>query len=153
MNEEQQPRLQLPDHTRIQLVAVVQAVIAVLVAFGAPISDQQSVALLALAGVLGTVLIGADASIRRERARNADKLYPQASLTRTEGPAGTQLTAELHGPVGPVDGSDDIDLDQEVVELLRRILRARDARPRSASAPRTARRERQPRRTATNHRR
>jgi hypothetical protein len=126
MDEEQQPRLHLPDHTRIQLVAVVQAVIAVAIAFGVPISEQQSVALLALAGVIGTVLIGADAAIRRERARNADKLRPQASVTATHGPAGTELKAEVHGALGHSDGDEELELDEQVVQLLRRILQVRD---------------------------
>lgn len=83
MQGSDQPTLSLPDHTRIQIVAVIQAMLATAVAFGVPISDDQSVALLALAAVLGTMLIGADAAIRRERARNADKLLPKASVERT----------------------------------------------------------------------
>src|SRR5262245_29751860 len=63
--------MKLPDTTKIQIVALLQAGLAVAIAFGAPISPEQSVALVALAGVLGTVLITADAAIRRERARNA----------------------------------------------------------------------------------
>ena len=93
-----QQALERPDYTRAQVVAVAQAAIAVGVAFGVPITDGQSVALVALAGVIGAVLIGADASIRRERARNADKLTPTASLTRTEGPGGVETTAELTTP-------------------------------------------------------
>src|SRR4051794_18896787 len=49
--DDTQPRdIQMPDHTRVQLAAVVQAVIAVAVAFGLPISDEQSIALIALSG-------------------------------------------------------------------------------------------------------
>jgi len=75
--------MKLPDTTRIQLIALAQAALAVAIAFGVPISQEQSVALVALAGVLGTVLITADASIRRERARNADKLRPVAQISGT----------------------------------------------------------------------
>jgi hypothetical protein len=123
-NETGEPRLAAPDHTRIQIAAVVQAVIAVAVAFGVDISDEQSVALIALAGVLGTVLIGADAAIRRERARNADKLRPQAAVTATQTPAGTQVEAQVTGPVDQLKGEES-ELDEAVVELLRRILEAR----------------------------
>jgi hypothetical protein len=151
MNEDTQPKLGLPDHTRIQLVAVVQAIIAVAVAFGAPISDQQSVALLALAGVLGTVLIGADASIRRERARNADKLRPQFSVSTTEGPAGREVTTEFHAPLGGTEDSDEVDLDEQVVELLRRILRAREPQPAASST--APERKGRARRTATDGKR
>ena len=75
--------MKLPDTTRIQLIALAQAGLAVAIAFGVPISQEQSVALVALAGILGTVLITADASIRRERARNADKLRPVAQISGT----------------------------------------------------------------------
>ncbi len=61
--------IQTPDHTRLQVVAVGEAVIAAVVAFGVPITNQQSIALVALAGVIGAALVTADASIRRERAR------------------------------------------------------------------------------------
>lgn len=70
------PPIKLPDTTRAQIVALAQAGLAVAIAFGVPISDAQSVAVIALSTVLGTVLITADAAIRRERARNMDKLRP-----------------------------------------------------------------------------
>jgi hypothetical protein len=124
MNPEQ-PRFDAPDHTRAQLVALVQAVIAVLVAFGVDLSDEQSVALLALSGVIGTVLMGADAAIRRERARNADKLRPQGTIVATKGPEGSQVKATVHGPLGEGEGEDQ--LDEQVMELLRRILAARES--------------------------
>lgn len=59
--------MDMPDVTRAQLVAIVQAVLGVLIAFGAPITEQQSVAIIALAGVLGSVLIASDARIRVAR--------------------------------------------------------------------------------------
>lgn len=61
----------MPDLTRAQLVALVQAVLGVAIAFGAPITEQQSVAIIALTGVLGSVLIGADAKIRVARNHRA----------------------------------------------------------------------------------
>lgn len=133
-DDDAQPRLDAPDHTKIQVVAVIQAVIAVAIAFGVPISDEQSVALLALAGVLGTVLISADAAIRRERARNADKLRPQAALVATQTPQGTQVEARLTGPVDQLQGAA-TDLDADIVELLRRILSGRPAQPQGSEQP------------------
>ena len=122
MNE-QEPRLDAPDHTKIQLVAVVQAVVAVAVAFGVPITNEQSVALLALAGVLGSVLIGADAAIRRERARNADKLRPHTSVTATQTPAGTEYKTEMRLPLDGLEG-DPSALDEAVRAALARVLLA-----------------------------
>ncbi len=106
----------LPDATRVQMVALVQAVIAVVVAFGVPISDQQSVALIALAGVIGTVLIGSDAAIRRERARNADKLRPHARLTQTTVEGGTETVAKVDVPL---DAGNADDLNERLAELVR----------------------------------
>jgi hypothetical protein len=86
------PPIKLPDTTRAQIVALAQAGLAVAIAFGVPISDTQSVALVALSAVLGTVLITADASIRRERARNIDKLRP-----------GTQVSTVRHDVTATFD--------------------------------------------------
>lgn len=66
--------MSLPDVTPAQVVAIVQAVVGVAVAFGAPLSDVQSGTLLGLVGLIAAVLIPADASIRRKRAENADKI-------------------------------------------------------------------------------
>ena len=71
-----------PDVTRAQWISVAQAVIAVAVAFGAPITDQQSIALVALAAGLGSLLVVSDAAIRRERARNLDKITEAESRSR-----------------------------------------------------------------------
>jgi len=109
--------LSLPDATKVQVVAVVQAVLAVVVAFGVPVTDQQSVALIALAGVIGTVLIGADASIRRERARNAHKLRPRAQVTETSSEGGVERTATIDVPLP--QGTTTADFDDRVRELIR----------------------------------
>jgi hypothetical protein len=58
-----------PDITPAQIVALVQAVIAVLVSFSVPISDVQSAGLLALTTIVASVLIVGDAAIRRGRAK------------------------------------------------------------------------------------
>jgi hypothetical protein len=128
------PRIQTPDTTKIQIVAIAQAIIAVAIAFGAPISDKQSVALIALAGTLGTVLIGADAAIRRARAQNADKLIPTQTLSATTTVDGKQMTASLDVPVTSAsrNGSDSRDQLIELIKAwddLRTILLTPDAPP------------------------
>lgn len=60
-----------PSLTPAMIVAIVESVLAAVVAFGLDLTEAQSGALIGLAGVLAAVLIGADAGIRRERARNA----------------------------------------------------------------------------------
>lgn len=107
--------LQTPDHTRLQLVAVAQAVLAAVIAFGVPITDQQSIALVALAGVIATALVTADAAIRRERARNADKLRPGAAPT-------AEAAAE-----GSSEARDGAATYAHVMELLAAVEKIRDA--------------------------
>ena len=109
--------LQTPDHTRLQLVAVAQAVLAAVIAFGVPITDQQSIALVALAGVIATALVTADAAIRRERARNADKLRPQVGATPT---------AEDAAEVSP-EAQDGTATYAHLMELLAAVEKIRDA--------------------------
>jgi len=136
------PRIETPDHTRIQMVAIVQAVIAVAIAFGAPISDKQSVALIALAGTLGTVLIGADAAIRRARAQNADKLFPTRTLSSTTIVDGKQTTTSLDVPVTSAsrNGADSRDQLIELIKAwddLRTILMTPDSPQPQAQTPMT----------------
>ena len=122
MGDHGQPtQIQLPDHTRLQLVAVAQAVLAVVIAFGVPITDQQSIALIALAGVVATALVTADAAIRRERARNADKLRPQIDLTQTAEDAGRTA------PSIPRQGDVDAATYAHMMELLAAVEKIRDA--------------------------
>ena len=61
--------MKMPDVTPAQIVALAQAVAGVAVAFGLPLSEAQSVALIGLVGVIATVLFGADAKIRNGRAK------------------------------------------------------------------------------------
>ena len=121
--------LELPDATRMQVVALVQAAIAVAVAFGVPISDQQSVALIALAGVVATVLITADAAIRRERSRNAEKLRPRATISTTITPEGTETKATVSGALSAADGDD---FNQRVIEHYVRTILEREQERRTA---------------------
>lgn len=76
--------MQMPDVTKAQLIALVQAIIAVLVAFSVPISEIQSAALLGMTTVLATVLIAGDAAIRRGRAKIAEaKVFKELEMKRT----------------------------------------------------------------------
>lgn len=61
--------MKTPDITPAQVVALVQAVISVLVAFSVPVSDAQSAALLGLTTIVASILIVGDAVIRRGRAK------------------------------------------------------------------------------------
>lgn len=70
--------MEMPDITRLQVVAIVQAILAVLVSFGIDLTDRQETALLGLAGALAVVLPLSDAIIRNGRSR----IYA-ASVTRS----------------------------------------------------------------------
>ena len=59
----------MPDITKAQIVALVQAVLATLVAFGFDITKDQQDALLQLTGLIGVALVLADAHIRNGRAK------------------------------------------------------------------------------------
>lgn len=59
----------MPDITPAQLVAIVGAVIAVAVSFGANISREQQEAILGLTAAICAVLFAADAHVRSNRAR------------------------------------------------------------------------------------
>lgn len=59
-----------PDITKAQIVAVVQAVLAVIVAFGGHVSPAQAQALISLSTALAVALPIADAVIRHGRSRH-----------------------------------------------------------------------------------
>lgn len=61
--------MQTPDITKAQILALVQAVIAVAVAFGVSLTSEQQAAILGLAGAVAIVLPIADAIIRNGRSR------------------------------------------------------------------------------------
>jgi hypothetical protein len=65
--------LKTPDVTPAQIVTVVGAGIAMAVAFGAPVSKDQSDAIMDFVTVTGPVLLGADAIIRAARAKYLGK--------------------------------------------------------------------------------
>lgn len=60
--------MRTPDITPAQLLGIVAAAIALAVAFGAPITDAQSYAILGFVGTLAAVLFHSDAKIRHGRA-------------------------------------------------------------------------------------
>ena len=61
--------METPDITKAQVIALVQAVIALVVAFGIDLTDEQTTAIIGLAGALAIVLPLADAIIRNGRSR------------------------------------------------------------------------------------
>lgn len=63
--------MKMPDVTPAQIVALVGAIIAVAVAFGAPISDDQRDAILQLVGIVAPALVIGDAVIRNGRSKIA----------------------------------------------------------------------------------
>lgn len=85
--------MQTPDITRVQIVAVVGAILAVAAAFGLPVSVAQQHAILTLATVLAPVLIAADAVIRHGRASNASGVVAAASAAQVAPAAPADATA------------------------------------------------------------
>lgn len=79
-----------PSITPAQIVAIIQPVLAFLVAFGVPMSETQQSAVLGLAGTISTALIVADMFIRRARANNAEAIAQAkvavAQIEPTPGP-------------------------------------------------------------------
>ena len=60
-----------PDVTKAQIIAVLQPLITLAIAFGAPISAAQETAMIGAAGAISTALIVMDGLMRRARANNA----------------------------------------------------------------------------------
>lgn len=69
-------KLSTPDVTKAQAVAVAGAAIGVAVAFGAPLSQEQSERIIDLVTVLAPVLVVVDALIRAARAKYLGKREP-----------------------------------------------------------------------------
>jgi hypothetical protein len=78
-------KLETPDVTRTQYLALAQAVVAVGTALGLNISGAASgeltAAIAAGSAAVGSILIGSDAAIRRARASNADKIAGAATTS------------------------------------------------------------------------
>lgn len=66
--------MKTPDITKAQILAVAGAAIGVAVAFGAPLSQDQQFALLALVAAVAAVLIHEDVKLRGKRLEHLDAL-------------------------------------------------------------------------------
>jgi hypothetical protein len=58
-----------PDITPAQVTGLVASVLALLIAFGVSLTEVQTAAILGFTGIVVGLLLGADAAIRRGRAR------------------------------------------------------------------------------------
>jgi hypothetical protein len=97
-----------PDLTTAQILATVKAAIAVAVAFAVPLSQTQQVALIALAGSLGTVLVAADAAIRRARAQHlAGPIADQAAATAIKDAAAATRSSSVAGKIASEAAAED----------------------------------------------
>lgn len=74
--------METPDITRAQILAIVQALIALVAAFGLNVSETQSTAIIQLATALAVVIPLADAAIRHGRARIAASDHHGAESAR-----------------------------------------------------------------------
>jgi hypothetical protein len=63
--------MHMPDITKVQIVAVVQAVIALALALGLDINDATQTSIIALAGAVSSALVIADSIIRNGRSKIA----------------------------------------------------------------------------------
>jgi hypothetical protein len=86
---------QTPNITIAQITAVLQAVIAVAVAFGLSITNEQQTAVLGLSAVIGLALTLGDAHIRHGRALAVGQIKAAQSA-----PAGAVGVAPNQVPVG-----------------------------------------------------
>jgi hypothetical protein len=97
-NDVQQRRTQMPTQTPnitiAQITAVLQAMIAVAVAFGLSITSEQQTAILGLSAVIGLALTLGDAHIRHGRALAVGQIKAAQS-----GPAGPVVVTPNEAPV------------------------------------------------------
>ncbi len=84
-----------PDVTKAQLLALAQAIIATLVAFGVNLNNAQQAALLTLSAVLASLLVAADVALRRGRMKHLTPKSDPAPPARIERgvPVSKQLAA------------------------------------------------------------
>ena len=59
--------MKMPNVTQSQAAALLQSFTAVVIAFTADITEEQSIALLGLSAVIGGILMHSDAKIRKAR--------------------------------------------------------------------------------------
>ena len=73
-----------PDVTKIQVIGIVKYLIAIAVALGAPISDEESAALITVSGLVAGILFHEDAKIRGSRNDRAARESLHRSLSNTK---------------------------------------------------------------------
>jgi hypothetical protein len=107
-----------PALTNAQLLAVAQALVAMLVAFGTPLDDAGRTAIVAGSVALAAILAASDASIRRARAQHATELakakkqLPEPAQGDALKPIRDELAAleskpDQQGSHEPDDGADE----------------------------------------------
>ncbi len=69
-----------PSITPAQIAAFIQPVISFAIAFGVPMTEDQTTAIIGLSGTISTALILADMFIRRARANNAEAITESKRL-------------------------------------------------------------------------
>jgi hypothetical protein len=79
--------MKLPDVTKIQIVAIAKAGIALALALSLPLSDATQAEIIGLAGAVATALVFADAIIRNGRSKIAANPDALAALEQPGKPA------------------------------------------------------------------
>jgi len=119
MSTTKQPaRASAPTHpiTKVQVIAVIQALVQIAVALTLSIPDSISVVLIANAGIIAVGLTFAEAHLLKGRAQY--HAFAQIGQVIREGlPVVTSLTGALPGPVGPEVHQALVDLQQAVDKL------------------------------------
>ena len=68
----------MPDVTKGQIGGILTAIASAAIAFGAPISQEQSLAIVGIGGAVAATVVGADAHIRGKRAEHIGAVMAQA---------------------------------------------------------------------------
>lgn len=83
-----------PDVSKTQVIALGQAIIAVLVVFGFDLDDATQQLIIALSGVLAVTLPISDAVLRSGRAKNLPQIQEAQQTAKAEQDGPPQLTYE-----------------------------------------------------------
>jgi len=79
--------MKMPDVTKIQVVAIVKAAIALILALGLPLDETTQAEIIGLAGTLATALVLADAIIRNGRSKIAANPEALAMIEKPQPPS------------------------------------------------------------------
>ena len=82
--------MKMPNITQSQAAALLQSFTAVIIAFTADITEDQSIALLGLSAVIGGILMHSDAKIRKSRNKRLAAQKRKPSSRRASGQNTTQ---------------------------------------------------------------